>query len=210
MEEIREKKTGKEGYTIQEEKTNQYKPLENIPEQNSLKDTVKVSKRNLRIILSAVAMVTAGFIGMVVMSTSSSTRAVDKSPNAQEVLETHTSMTLPPGTRLLDKDENYIGGDLTITHSSQEDETSLYIWDYAAEDGDYVEVFIDGVSLGDPFMIKNKPVIYTIPAECEVKVVGTRDGGGGITYAVYYGVTKTTYLNGMTQGNDNVYTLIKE
>ena len=59
-------------------------------------------------------------------------------------------------------------------------------------------------------MIKNTPVALTVPAVGEVKVVGTRDGGGGITYAVYYESDQTTYFNGMNQGGSNVYTLLRE
>ncbi len=71
-------------------------------------------------------------------------------------------------------------------------------------------MYVDGTALGDPFMIKNKPVSFKVPTVGEVKVVGTRDGGGGITYGVYYEVNQTTYFNGMNQGGDNVYTLQRE
>ena len=43
-----------------------------------------------------------------------------------------------------------------------------------------------------PFMITNTPVTFTIPTEGEVEVLGTRDGGGGTTYAVYYEMNHTT------------------
>ena len=135
---------------------------------------------------------------------------VDVSSDASEAMEMHMSKSLAAGTRLLEKDESYIGGDLTISHSSEEEETTIYVWDYAAEDGDYVQILVNGNSLGDPFMIKNKPVSFSIPAVGEVQVLGTRDGGGGITYGVYYEVNHTTYFNGMDEGGDNLYTLIRE
>ena len=59
-------------------------------------------------------------------------------------------------------------------------------------------------------MIKNKPVVFDVPAVGEIKVVGTRDGGGGITYAVRYELDQTTYFNGMDQGGNNVYTLVRK
>lgn len=59
-------------------------------------------------------------------------------------------------------------------------------------------------------MITNTPVTFTIPTEGEVEVLGTRDGGGGITYAVYYEMNHTTYFNGMDENGSNLYTLIRE
>lgn len=73
-----------------------------------------------------------------------------------------------------------------------------------------IETIIDGTSLGAPFMIKNKPVSFKVPAVGEVQVLGTRDGGGGITYRVYYELNQTTYFNGMDQGGSNLYTLIRK
>ena len=78
------------------------------------------------------------------------------------------------------KDENYVGEDMTITHNSDDSETTLYVWDYAAEDGDYVQVIVNGSPLGDPFMITNTPVTFTVPTIGEVEILGTRDGGGGL------------------------------
>lgn len=57
----------------------------------------------------------------------------------------------------------------------------LYVWDYAAEDGDYVQVIVNGSPLGDPFMITNTPVTFTVPTVGEVEILGTRDGGSFIT-----------------------------
>ncbi|MCH5271301.1 MAG: hypothetical protein J1E83_11190 [Lachnospiraceae bacterium] len=135
---------------------------------------------------------------------------VNQSSAATEALELQLSTELGIGTLLLWSDEEMPAQDYTITHSSRSDSTKLYIWDYAAEDGDYVQVLVDGVPLGDPFMIKNKPVEYTIPSTGEVQVIGVRDGGGGITYAVHYDINGTTYFNGTDVGAGNVYTLIRE
>jgi hypothetical protein len=163
-----------------------------------------------RIIKEAVPLLLASMLAIIFGMMSLSGHAVNKSSDAKAALETHMSTTLPAGTRLLSKDEHYAGGDMTITHKDSAAKTKLYIWDYAAEDGDYVQIFVDGAPLGEPFMIKNTPAALTVPAVGEVKVVGTRDGGGGITYAVYYESDQTTYFNGMNQGGSNVYTLLRE
>lgn len=147
---------------------------------------------------------------LIALSTLNSTSVVDTSDAAVEALEKGESAELKVGTRLLMKDQQMPGQDHIITHSSKKDTSELHIWDYAAEDGDYVQVLVDDVPLGDPFMIKNKPVTLTIPSSGVVKVLGTRDGGGGITYAVRYDLNSITYFNGMNEGEGNLYTLIRE
>lgn len=156
-------------------------------------------------ILGAVAI--ASVIIYALLFSSASVKTGD---DAAAALETHMSTTLGAGVRLLEKDENMIGQDYTISHSSSDENTTIWVWDYAAEDGDYVQILVDGSPIGDPFMIKNKAVSFTIPTVAEVQVVGTRDGGGGITYGVYYELNQTTYFNGMDEGGSNTYTLVRE
>ena len=139
-----------------------------------------------------------------------SSASVNTSEEAVQAVESGMSTQLPIGVRILTDDENLAGQDLTIIHSSPSGESKIHIWDYAAEDGDYVQVLVDGVAIGDPFMIKNKPVVFTVPSTGEIQVLGIRDGGGGITYAVHYEVNGTTYFNGTDVGDGNLYTLIKE
>jgi hypothetical protein len=136
--------------------------------------------------------------------------SVNTSDDAKAALENFMSTNLEIGVRLLSEDNNITGQDLTITHSSPSTENKIHIWDYAAEDGDYVQILVDGVALGDPFMIKNKPKEFIVPTTGEIQILGTRDGGGGITYAVHYEVNGTTYFNGMDVGKGNLYTLIRE
>ena len=197
---------GDQNNSYQENKAEYIPQMQNGNVRSGKKSDSQFTKRIKR--GAGVALV-FGILAMAIYMMNSTSTSVNKGEDAKMALETHVSTTLGAGTRLLDKDDNYIGGDLTITHNSNKEDTTLYVWDYAAEDGDYVEVFVDGVSLGEPFMIKNKPVSFIVPAECEVTVVGTRDGGGGITYGVYYEVDQTTYFNGMNQGGDNTYTLIR-
>ena len=159
--------------------------------------------------LKITGLVLAGLFvaSMFFMPTSSS---INTSDEAKLAIENQMSTQLPIGVRIMSNDENLAGQDLTITHSSPADENKIHIWDYAAEDGDYVQILVDGVAIGDPFMIKNKPVSYTVPTTGEIQVLGTRDGGGGITYAVHYEVNGTTYFNGTDVGDGNLYTLVRE
>ncbi len=216
MEEIKESSVEKNNQTTTSDiRTNEYKPLENeyqyvhdIPTDSSKKENQPEFVKRVK--KSAWVFMGVAIAGMIFYSMLHSSSSVNISEEAVEALETHMSTTLGAGTRLLSKDEKYIGGDLTITHKSNDDETTMYIWDYAAEDGDYVQVIIDGVPMGEPFMIKNKPISFKVPTVGVVQVKGTRDGGGGITYGVYYEVNGTTYFNGMNIGEDNTYTLVRE
>lgn len=174
------------------------------PHRDNASPFTKRIKKGAGILL--LASVIALAIGMM-CHTGTSVKAGN---DAQTAMETRISTTLPVGARLMSKDDHYVGGDMTITHTSPAKKAKMYIWDYAAEDGDYVQVYVDGKPLGEPFMIKNKPVVFDVPAVGEIKVVGTRDGGGGITYAVRYELNQTTYFNGMDQGGNNVYTLVRE
>lgn len=196
--------------------SNQYTPLEDerkyIPNisQEREKPADKHSPFTKRIKKSAWMSFALCIISLVVYSMGITSKSVKTSEEAVTALETRMSTTLAAGTRLLSSDDNYVGGDFTIIHDSDDNETTLYVWDYAAEDGDYVQVIVNGTPLGDPFMITNTPVTFTVPTVSEIEVLGTRDGGGGITYAVYYGMNHTTYFNGMDEGGDNLYTLTRE
>lgn len=203
--------------TPQGVESNQYTLLEDereyIPEINPQRDNNVKGKQSAftkRIKKGAWVVFAVGIIAMIVYCMGSTSKSVDTSEEAASALETHISTSLAAGTKLLASDENYVGGDMTITHDSDNVETTLYVWDYVAEDGDYVQVFVNGTSLGEPFMITNTPVTFTIPTVGEVEVLGTRDGGGGITYAVYYEMNHTTYFNGMDENGSNLYTLIRE
>lgn len=206
-----------ENRDLQGVQTNQYQPLEdereyisNIPQSAAPRKDDKASPFTKRIKWGAGVLMIAAIAAVVIFGMSDTHKSVDTSAEAKEAIKTHMSTTLAAGTKLMSKDDNYMGEDLTITHNSADDDTTIWVWDYAAEDGDYVQIIIDGTPIGDPFMIKNKPVSFKVPAEGEIQVLGTKDGGGGITYGVYYELNQTTYFNGMKQGGSNIYTLIRE
>ena len=136
--------------------------------------------------------------------------SIDTSESARNALENKISTAISAGTVLLANDENIEAKDYTITHKSENKDTKIWVWDYAAEDGDYVQVLVNGVPISEPFMIKHKPKELTVPATGEVQIKGIRDGGGGITYAVRYEINGTSYFNGTPEGEFNTYTLVKE
>lgn len=140
---------------------------------------------------------------------SGNTPTVDTSDAAKQAITEQVSTSLSVGTILMSSDENIGEKDYTITHSNTADESKIWIWDYAAEDGDYVQILVDGNPIGDAFMIKNKPQEFKVPTTGTVQVKGIRDGGGGITYAVRYELNNTNYFNSAPEGEFNTYTLVR-
>ncbi len=147
------------------------------------------------------------FVAAMIFSSTPSVNTTDAAKNA---LADKVSTSLAAGTVLLAKDENIGQQDYTITHKYNQNDTKIWVWDYAAEDGDYVQVLVNGAPVTEAFMIKHKPVEITVPAVGEVQIKGIRDGGGGITYAVRYDLNGTNYFNSAPEGEFNTYTLIKE
>ena len=138
-----------------------------------------------------------------------SSPTVDRSDAAQQAIAEQVSTSLSVGTILMSSDENIGAKDYTITHDSNQDESKIWVWDYAAEDGDYVQILVDGNPIGDAFMIKNKPQEFKVPTTGTVQVKGIRDGGGGITYAVRYELNNTNYFTSAPEGEFNTYTLVR-
>lgn len=140
----------------------------------------------------------------------SNSASIDTSQAAKDALKNKASTAVSAGTVLLSKDENAEAKDYTITHQSNAKDTKIYVWDYAAEDGDYVQVLVNGAPTGDAFMIKHKPKEIIVPSTCTVQIKGIKDGGGGITYAVRYDINGTSYFNGTPAGQKNTYTLVRK
>ena len=135
---------------------------------------------------------------------------VDTSEMAQRALDNSYSTELAIGTRLLADDEPMSARDIDIVHSYHNEETNIWIWDFAAEDGDYVQIIVNGMPLGDAFMIRHRPIQLRVPAVGSIQVRGVRDGVGGITYAIHFGLNGTTYFNSAPVGGYNTFTLIRQ
>jgi len=163
-------------------------------------------KKNKPLIILGGICLALGLASFIFFTPSTSVNKTDAAKNA---LENKVSTSLAAGTVLLSKDENIGQQDYTITHKYENKDTKIWVWDYAAEDEDYVQVLVNGVPVAEAFMIKHKPVEITVPAVGEVQIKGIRDGGGGITYAIRYDLNGTNYYNSAPEGEFNTYTLIK-
>lgn len=152
------------------------------------------------------ACLVAAIISMSVFGTG----AVDTSAAATEALETGVSATLPVGVRLAssDQDTSAEPTDYTVAGTANGDTTKIYVWDYAGEDGDYVQVIVDGEPVTEEFMIKHQPREIEVPATSTVQIKGIHDAGGGLTYAVHCDLNGESYFNNAPEGVLNTYTLI--
>ncbi|OWV05567.1 hypothetical protein SAMN05720766_13026 [Fibrobacter sp. UWH9] len=177
--------------------------------ENSSPETVV--RRKKRLVLWSAVLAGLLAISFAVRGVSPMDTPISTSVGAQEILKQQWSDKLELGARLVKNDDQITvrQADMVITHDKTEKSTKVHIWDYAAEDGDYVQLKVDGVAITEPFMIHHKQVSFDVPAESKVEVVGIRDGGGGITYAIRYDVNGTVYLNGMGIGGSNTYTLTR-
>ena len=148
-----------------------------------------------------------GFIGTIFLLP----ETVDTSAEAVAALQQGYSTQLPVGTRLLGKDQQLQSRDFIIPHTSAADKQSILVWDFAAEDGDYVQLFNEIGAITGVFMIKNTPqAIEVVAAIGVITVKGMIDGGGGITYAIYSPLTETIYYNGTQANAQNTYTFTKQ
>lgn len=173
--------------------------------------TLARKKKNKALITGFAAFVAGIMIMTGYNIAAGTTTTITKTPETSQILsQGGFSTTLGIGAVLSTTDDATMQAqDYTIEHSSSEETGLLYIWDYAAEDGDFVQVLVNGVPVADPFFIKHKPTVFTIPATAEVKIVGVKDGGGGITYGAYYDFVGETYFNISAENQMNTYTFIK-
>lgn len=135
--------------------------------------------------------------------------APSESTLKSDAIKAGYSTQLSTGSVLSQREEQIVQQDYTIAHKVQQESTKIYVWDYAAEDGDVVQVFVNDVPVTEPFTIYNAPQIITVPSTGLIQVKGIRDGGGGITYAVHYELNGTTYFNNAPEGGFNTYTLTR-
>jgi hypothetical protein len=84
----------------------------------------------------------------------------------------------------------------------------MLIWDFNHEDGDQVQILVNGQPIHEPFVLTNSPAAFSVPAVCVVTIEGVRDGGGGISYAVKFPQKKMTIFNVVPLNGINTYHLV--
>ncbi|RKM55454.1 hypothetical protein D6853_07780 [Butyrivibrio sp. X503] len=135
---------------------------------------------------------------------------VDTSAEAQEALDTRISENLGPGAKIADEDDGFIGDGYYVSVNTEEDYTYMYLWDYADEDADYVQIYVNGEAYSDPFMLTNEPAVFGVPIEGDVEIYGVKDGkNDGISYGVYFEDEQLSYFGGVTENDSDLYTIEK-
>lgn len=175
------------------------------------KDKVKPKAKRLGLWSAILAAMFVASIAVTNVSNNSlfHENPISTSEGAQEILKQRWSDKLELGARLIKNDDQVTlePVDMTFTHDKADETTKMWVWDFAAEDGDYVHILVDGKPISEPFMIKNKPVSFDVSKNSVISVIGVRDGGGGITYAIHVEAIGQTYLNAAGINQANTYTM---
>jgi hypothetical protein len=127
----------------------------------------------------------------------------------QQIINSGISKDSYPGAVLFDKDKKIEQRNQEIILDSKTSEVNISIWDFAAIDGDYVQLIHDDKTYGEPFMISHGVKSFIVPAKGKLEIKGVKDGGGGITYAMNVKETGETYFNDAPEGGFNTYTIQK-
>lgn len=117
------------------------------------------------------------------------------------------SAVVPVGTVLAKTDSLTESQNHEVTIPGTSDSTLMLVWDYAVEDGDMVSILVNGNPLGESFTIYHGAKVLRVPANADVQVIGTHDGGGGITYAVNFPEAGKSIVNAISPGDTNLYRL---
>ncbi|MGB9887631.1 MAG: hypothetical protein ACPLRW_11635 [Moorellales bacterium] len=128
--------------------------------------------------------------------------------------------SMVPGQVLASSDaarEEIQARDYSLVEPTRARSDILYIWDWGKEDGDVVEILVngkpmkpvEGQKVGDyGLRLSRTPVHFKVPASSTVEVVGMKDGaGGGITYALWPANLARGFPNRVAEGQKNVYRL---
>lgn len=130
---------------------------------------------------------------------------ISKTNQIKAAIVTGSSTQLSTGTVVSKNDVELEAKDITIRHHSKASTTTLEIWDFAYEDGDMIQVFVNNQPVTEKIELLNEPIQVEVPTVGITEVRGVFDGGGGITYAVYCELDKTTYLNNAPIEGSNKY-----
>jgi hypothetical protein len=137
--------------------------------------------------------------------------AVPTRPNVDAIAGPAVSTSVVPVGKVLSRTDSVTRSqDHRVTIPGTSDTTLMLVWDYAAEDGDMVAILLNGNPMGESFTIYHGAKVIRVPTNSNIQVVGTHDGGGGITYAVNFPEAGRSIVNGVAAGDTNSYQLIAQ
>lgn len=131
----------------------------------------------------------------------------------QKRFQENITVGLNPGVKpgyILSKDAlNLEPTDIEVKVGDGIGKIELSIWNFNdEEDGDYVQVFVNGEVRTEPFKIIHRATKVSVPSKGIIQIKGIKDGSNnGITYGVFFNKTGETYLNIAPLNGENSYTL---
>ena len=190
-------------YNVDDQETN---PSEDIhykrfEEEKKKTDFITPSMKSFRKVIGGLLLVSIAYF--LIFSNSSS------NTNSKSNLVSGKLEGVKAGD-ILSKDEVKLEAqDFSIDSANSYGKIELSIWNFAdKEDGDYVQVFVNGSPQTEPFVIRHKPTKVGVPDKAVIQVRGIRDGSNnGITYGLFFNKTGETYLNTVPLNAANTYTL---
>ena len=117
---------------------------------------------------------------------------------------------IAPGSIVAVDDTTTQSQNYTLTFPNVGDFTTVFVWDYARIDGDRISILIDGQTLGNDISLTRAIQTLRVPKNSSISIVGTFDGGGGITYGVHFPEINKTIINGVAASEINTFTLNKK
>lgn len=111
------------------------------------------------------------------------------------------------GTVLMSKHVPLGSKDFSVKVSQSKQDLQILIWDYAVEDGSYVQVLFNGSPITDPFQLKNSPQRVWVPRGGKLQIKGSKAGASSINYALQFPDTGDTYFNQVSLDGVNTYTI---
>ncbi|MEI5905546.1 hypothetical protein WAK64_00515 [Bacillus spongiae] len=130
--------------------------------------------------------------------------------NAEEVVANRISKSTLAGEIPFRDDETNAGitaRDFEVTVGDSGGDAKILIWDFNSEDSDEVQILVNGEPLKEKLILANNPAAFSIPVPSMVTVMGLKDNGGGISYAVKFPNDKITYYNVVSVKAGNTYTV---
>ena len=111
------------------------------------------------------------------------------------------------GTVLMTKHVPLGSKDFSVKVSQSKQDLQVLVWDYAIEDGSYVQVLFNGSPITDPFQLKNSPQRIWVPRGGKLQIKGTKAGASTIIYALQFPDTGDTYFDEVPLNGVNTYTI---
>ncbi|WP_278382163.1 hypothetical protein [Clostridium tyrobutyricum] len=175
-----------------------YKKFENDGKKDEI---ITPNMKNFRRIIGGLILV---FIACFLIFSNDSSHT-----NYKSNLKSGKIESINVGDRISKKAVKLQANDFSIDQGNSYGKIELSVWNFAdEEDGDYVQVFVNGYSQTEPFAIRHKPIKIEVPDKSIIQVRGIRDGGNnGITYGLFFNKTGETYLNTVPLNLTNTYTL---